>query len=436
MSKSTLSLAALCAALVTGCASNPSPRMPETALRAVQSGLSVEVRAQAQQQLVVTFRDERPALAIEAGATPTLRASRAGYAGSAYAQRIVNRLARDYQLERVTDWYIKTLGVHCVVYRLADGATRDATLAKLRADRRVADAQPMQEFRTLGKPNTERLAGTDPYADLQRATARIGVPAAQLHASGRGVRVAVIDTGMDDQHADLLGRIEVTGNYVDSDSEQYRRDRHGTAVGGTIAANSGNGAGIRGVAPEARLVSLKACWEIASDGSATCNSLTLASALESAIRRKVHVINLSLAGPPDRLLASLLRKAMEQGILIVGAAPSATDNASGGFPSNVVGVISVVNADAATADVNTVAAPGDEVLTLAPGGHYDYASGVSISTAMVSGVVALMLENAPGAGQRAEFIARLPALLRQTAEPRLARAPEINAARAIQAALP
>jgi subtilisin family serine protease len=434
MHKSLLPLVVLSASVISGCASLPAATTADSAVRSVLAGLSAKERAQADRQVVVTFRDVRPVLAIEAGATPTLQASRAGYASSAYARRIVGRLAEDYELERVTDWFIETLGVHCVVYRLVvANEDRDTLLAKLRSDKRVADAQPMQEFRTLATPAATSPGATDPYLDLQHAAARIGVPAAQKHASGRGIRVAVVDTGLDDLHTDLQGRVESTDNFVDNDTTQYRRDRHGTAVGGTIAANSGNGKGIRGVAPQARLVSLKACWEVNEDGAAACNSLTLAGALESAIRRKVHVINLSLAGPADPLLANLLRKAIDQGILVVAASPEANE-AANGFPSNVRGVIAVVNADESSKVGAAVAAPGDEVLTLAPGGRYDFASGVSISTAMVSGVVALLLEKAPYS-QHDEFVAQLPNLLRQTADPRVARSPEINAARAIQAAL-
>jgi subtilisin family serine protease len=308
-------------------------------------------------------------------------------------------------------------------------------LAKLQLDPRVADAQAMNEFRTLDQPGINAATALlDPYSHLQRAAARIGLDTAQKFASGRGVRIAVIDTGIDDSHPDLLGRIESTGNFVNSDVRQFRRDRHGTAVAGTIAANSGNGAGIRGVAPESQLIGLKACWEVAHDGSAACNSLTLAAAMESAIRRRVNVINLSLTGPTDRLLAGLVQKALEAGILVVGAIEEGAAAPQCGFPGGVAGVIAVVNADLPTSNLQAVAAPGNEVLTLTPGGHYDYVSGVSISTAMVSGVVALLLERAPKA-ERANYIAHLPRLLRDTAEQRLLQAPEINAARAIQAAL-
>ncbi len=452
-----LNAAAVC---LNGCVTN-TPNLQDdrrAAAQSLQSSMSAEDRAQASRQVVVTFRDERAVLAMQAGATPVLQASKAGYKPSAYARRTVEGLAKDYQLVRVTDWYIETLGVHCVVYRATDDAARDALLVRLRSDRRVTDAQPMNEFRTLGTPDAKQPAATeavssttssaaerkDPYTSLQAATARIGVPEAQQHSLGRGVRIAIIDTGLDSQHTDLAGRIESTSNFVDQDAAQFRRDRHGTAVGGTIAANSGNGAGILGVAPLARLIILKACWEVDVSGSAVCNSLTLAGAIEAAIKQRVHIINLSLAGPADQLLSGLLQRAIERGIAVVGAAPAPGGQTNEGFPSNVPGVIPVVNSDAtvdsaslreAAANLACLGAPGSEVLTLAPGGRYDFASGVSISTALVAGVTALLLERAPSSTARPGFVSGLRNLLYQTGSQRNFRAPEINAARALRAAL-
>jgi subtilisin family serine protease len=416
--------------LTTACATAPPLQTAALAMERLGSN-GAQDSSQIPLQIVVTFRVEIPALSIEAGATPALRAQRPGYSGSTYARRLMTRFEHDYRITRVTDWYIESLGVHCVVYRAADAATRDAVVARMHQDRRIEDADAMHEFRTLGEPAAS--AGVDPYEAIQRAAQRIGLPAAQQMASGRGVRIAVIDTGIDFRHEELQGRIEATDNFVDADTSRYRQDHHGTAVGGTIAANAANGRGIRGVAPQARLIGLKACWEVNSRWDAVCSSLTLAAALESAIRRRVDIINLSLAGPADRLLTNLLRQAMAQGILVVGAAPTQNSIATQ-FPAGVPGVISVENADEAAGALRGVAAPGNEVLTLAPGDGYDFASGVSISTALVTGVVALMLERIPAA-QRAGFAARLPGILLLTADERPSRTPEINAARAIQAAL-
>ncbi len=426
---------------VVGCAAAPAqlaPRAPASA-----APLSPLQRADAARQLVVTIRDSRAALSIEAGATPTLPPGRLGYRGSAYALRVVRQLGKDYGLTPVTDWYIDTLGVHCVVFSASDATARDTLLQRLRADRRVESVQPMQQFRTL-QQDPDAPSSRDPYQGLQRATARIGVPEAQRWASGRGVRVAVIDTGLDDAHPDLAGRIEAVANFVDSDRERFRRDRHGTAVAGAIAANAHNGAGIVGVAPQARLIALKACWEVDAAGTAVCNSLTLAGAIEAAIERRVQLINLSLTGPADPLLARLLGNALARGMTVVGAAPREQTAATAeSFPGSVPGVVAVVDSDTVAATFGGVsagpqprriAAPGHAVLTLAPGGRYDYVSGVSMSTALVSGVAALLLEGPAVPGSLRQPAADMGELLLRTSVARGAHEAEINADFAMQAA--
>jgi subtilisin family serine protease len=219
-------------------------------------------------------------------------------------------------------------------------------------------------------------------------------------------------------------------------------DRHGTAVAGVIAALTNNGQGIVGIAPAADLLALKACWQERIEAPAVCNTLTLAEALAFAIERRSRIINLSLTGPSDPLLTRLVGRAVDQGILVLGASvaksqgmmskvANTTTSFDAGFPLSVPGVIAVADADsvarasrtadaAGTPTLKTVAngptfarpllaAPGQEVLTLAPGGRYDYVSGASISTAMVSGVVALILER----GQRLQA-AEVRSLLERT----------------------
>jgi subtilisin family serine protease len=280
----------------------------------------------------------------------------------------------------------------------------------------------------------------DPYFALQKGVEEIHVPEAQRWSKGRGVTIAVIDTGVDTSHPELAGRVKLTRNFVDDDEQRFQMDRHGTAVAGVIAALTNNGQGIVGIAPGADLMVLKACWQEQVSAPAVCNTLTLAEALAFAIERRSRIINLSLTGPSDPLLTRLVGRAVDQGILVLGASVARPEGASkianapttfdAGFPLSVPGVIAVADADtvaratstsaAGAPALNTVAnvqpaqrpllaAPGQEVLTLAPGGRYDYVSGASISTAMVSGVVALILER----GQRMQA-AEVRSLLERT----------------------
>jgi subtilisin family serine protease len=255
-------------------------------------------------------------------------------------------------------------------------------------------------------------AYNDPYVGLQRGFQQMEVAEAHAWSRGDGVRVAIIDTGADVNHPDLRSSIAAAANFVDADDAQFRRDRHGTEMAGVIAAVANNGEGIVGIAPRARLLIFKACWqERAGADAAHCNSFTLARALSAAFDAHAQIINLSLAGPKDALVDDLIQAGVRRGVLFVGAATPAMD---GGGLMQQPGVIEVASVeapgapqpgapqpgaptarDASSAVNSTLFAPGHEILTLLPDGHYDFASGASIATAQVSGVVALMLARNP-----------------------------------------
>jgi subtilisin family serine protease len=216
------------------------------------------------------------------------------------------------------------------------------------------------------------------------------VPDAQAWSRGEGVKVAVIDTGVDVEHPDLRASVAVAQNFVDADDQQFRRDRHGTEIAGVIAAIANNRQGIVGVAPAARLLIFKACWQAAPGADAAhCNSFTLARALAAALDAHAQVVNLSLAGPDDPLLSDLIREGLRRGIVFVGAAGDAASAGDGLM--HHPGIIEVASAEQHTMLGAALFAPGREILTLLPGGHYDFASGDSIATAQVTGVVALLL---------------------------------------------
>ena len=163
-------------------------------------------------------------------------------------------------------------------------------------------------------------SGTDdPYARLQSNVSALDVVEAHNFSRGAGIRVAIIDTGVDTHHPDLAGRTFVTRNFIDNDDVAFRSDRHGTQVAGLIAAASDNGIGIVGVAPDVKLLAYKACWQASANTAGRCNSFTIAQALADALAAKAQVINLSLVGPSDPLLEALIARAIELGVIVVGA---------------------------------------------------------------------------------------------------------------------
>ncbi len=331
------------------------------------------------------------------------------------ASAVARELQIALPLEATGQFPLGSIGVQCLVYRVADGASIDATIRRLRADPRVESVQVNQAFD--GRDTGIRAAAAD-AARIVYSLAAIRADAAQRIATGKGVTVAVIDTGIDSSHPALRERIAAHANFVDNGERSFTSDRHGTAVAGVIAARTADGAAALGVAPQSRIAALKACWHQGAHGGARCSSWTIARALDHAITAAYPVLNLSLAGPPDALIARLLARAEAGGITVIAAAAESEDGA--GFPASFDTVIAVAASDVhgrvrsrgRAQPTSLVAAPGVDVLSTVPGAGYDFSSGSSIAAAHVSGVVALLLQQAPPPDPRT-----VRQILRMTAQP-------------------
>jgi subtilisin family serine protease len=341
-----------------------------------------------------------------------------GYGGStnyrvgASAAAIIREITKQYSLTRVSEWPIDELQMHCVLFRIPPGTTREAIIEKLKADQRILIVQPLNEFESATDTPpavAPTSAENDPYARLQSNVRALDVAEAHNFSRGAGVRVAIIDTGVDTRHPDLVGRTQLTRNYIDTDEVAFRGDRHGTQVAGLIAAAANNGVGIVGVAPDVHLMAYKACWQASATTAGRCNSFTIAQALADALAAKAQVINLSLVGPSDPLLEALIAKAIASGVIVVGAV---SDDPRFGFPAKLPHVLPVAEAETAGDKGDDILrAPARDIVTLVPNGHYDFASGSSLATAQVTGVVALLLARNQKLG-----INRLRELLSQSTE--------------------
>jgi hypothetical protein len=391
--------APVCLALLATACSNTPVKIESRAL-ADQYSRSTE-------HFIIAAVDNEPAVfAARAGSTPRGYDSIAIYGPSLAARQMMRALENDYGLREVSAWPIDPLHMHCAVLEVPEGTDRNTVLAALAHDRRIKLAEPLQSFVTRSEPYN------DPYVGLQRGFQQMDVADAHPWSRGEGVRVAIIDTGADTEHPDLRGNIAAAANFVDSDAGQFRLDRHGTEVAGVIAAVANNGIGIVGIAPGARLLLFKACWQARLDADAArCNSFTLARALVAAFDAHAQIVNLSLAGPADPLLTDLIREGLRRGMLFVGAAPADLSEGNEGL-LHQPGVIEVASTGNHSPLGTALYAPGREILTLLPGGHYDFASGDSIATAQVSGVLALLLAKNAGLSAAAAY-----RLLRDTSSP-------------------
>jgi hypothetical protein len=376
-------LALACLAL-TGCAGHGP---------ATSEQLSAEIPAD--RQIIVAVHDERPRWQHRAGGIGRPYGGPAQYRGSAQARRWMADLGRLHDLRPVESWPIEMLGLYCVVFEIPPDQARDELLVRVGARPGVALAQPVQEFTTLaGSVDT-------PIAISAAGFAGEGIRHAHRWATGDGVTVALVDTGVDSSHPGLGGRVLREADFVGLRAIGVASESHGLAVAGVIAARADPQAGVVGIAPGAGLFAFRACWHT-EPGTAVCNSFTLARAISAAVAHGAAIINLSLTGPPDPLLERLVLGAIERQHVVVGAVPDGSftngdHTAQARFPTSIPGVIAVRSAESAGAGgAVAVPAPGHNILTLRPGGGVGLASGSSLAAAHVSGVVALLLERRAG----------------------------------------
>jgi len=298
-------------------------------------------------------------------------------------ERLARRIAGRYQLALVDAWPMPMIGYDCFVMAVPDGRTTAQAIDQVSHDADVAWSQPVGTFTGQAAPPT----ASDPLLLAEPAAREWHLTDLHRIATGRGVKVAVVDSGVDDRHPDLKGQIDIRLNFVAGRPD--RAEAHGTSVAGIIAAKAGNGIGIAGVAPQARILALRACWQNGAGlASTSCDSFSLAKALYFAISQKSDVINLSLSGPEDRLLRELLNVAVSRGATVVAAFDARRPN--GGFPATVPGAIAVSDVPVAAGATRVYIAPGRDVPTTEPGGRWFLVNGSSFAAAHVSGLVALV----------------------------------------------
>jgi subtilisin family serine protease len=310
-------------------------------------------------------------------------ASMAGRRGTAES------IARKNGFTLVDGWPMPLLGVDCYVMRLSPGISIDAAVAQVSRDPRVAWSEPMQVYQAQASRGS---AGSDPLLPVEPAAVDWRI--ADLHkvATGRGVSVAVIDSRVDVRHPDLVGHFTADENFLTAAAPQP--EQHGTAVAGIIGATAGNGIGIAGIAPDAQMMALRACWQVrngAPSPPTLCDSLGIARALQFAIDHKADVINLSLSGPQGTLLSKLISIALARKASVVAAFDPTLPH--GGFPASMPGVIAVADETMHNLPARVYAAPGRDIPTTEPGGKWYLVNGTSYAVAHVSGLIALVREH-------------------------------------------
>ena len=245
----------------------------------------------------------------------------------------------------------------------------------------------------------EALTTNDPMANQQYSLTRMSVAQAWDVTRGDNVVVAVLDTGADFTHPDLMGKFVDSGrDFVNNDNDATDDHGHGTHVSGIIGASTNNGVGIAGVGYNVKILPGKV---LSSTGSG--NHGQIASAITWAADRGVKVINMSLGGPSgSATLEQAINYAWSKGVVVIAAA----GNEGTGTPTypasyaNVIGICATDSSDKKTSFSNygvnvDLCAPGASILSTVRGARYESWNGTSMAAPNASGVAALVASAHP-----------------------------------------
>ena len=304
----------------------------------------------------------------------------------------IDQLAHRYRVTRLGSQEFSLIGIKLYRWRVNGGRSVAATVAAIEKESLVATAQPNYVF-TLQQDTLKNSSGTGGDA-AQYVLGKLQIEQAHQIATGKDVAIAIIDSKVDDTHPDLKGTI---AEQFDPAGGEDKPHPHGTAIAGAIAAHGK----LLGIAMGPRLLTARAFDS--TPGQAKGTSFAIYKSLQWAADNGARIVNMSFAGPPDPLLHRLLATAYEKGMVLIAAAGNVGPNSPPLYPAadpNVIAVTATDYNDGLFRSANrgpyiAVAAPGVDVIALAPGGSYQITSGTSIAAAHVSGIAALLLEEKP-----------------------------------------
>lgn len=274
-------------------------------------------------------------------------------------------------------------------YRIEGKRSVVAIVAALEADPRIATVQPNYLYTLQG----ERTSG---LSEAQYAIPEMRLNEAHVISNGAKTLVAVIDSGIDRDHPEISNAVK---DGFDAGGAKGNPAVHGTAVAGIIAAH----AELTGVAPQARILAVRAFGGADVKAAARGTTYDILAGIEWSELHGARIVNMSFAGPPDPDLSRELADGARRGVIFIAPVGNEGRSAKPLYPAayeNVIAVTATDRSDGVFKDANhcpatCVAAPGVDVLVAEPGDAYGVLSGTSMAAAHISGVVALLLDAKP-----------------------------------------
>ncbi len=299
----------------------------------------------------------------------------------------LNALAARHAMTRIETQTFRLSGRRMFRWRIdGRGNVADMIRALAAHEPQVAGAQPNYLF-TLAQEPLPQINGD------QYAPDKLNLTEAHRLATGNRVLVAVIDSGIDSSHPDLVGAVVRSFDAAGSGPAHP----HGTGMAGAIAARRN----VLSAAPRVGVLAVRAFDPRSTGGDGT--TFNIIKGLDWSIENGARVVNMSFAGPSDPRLNDVLERAAKRGVVLIAAAGNAGPNSPPLYPAanrNVVAVTATDIEDRLFTGANrgghiAVAAPGVDILVPAPNGDYQFTTGTSVAAAHVSGIAALLIERNP-----------------------------------------
>jgi subtilisin family serine protease len=305
----------------------------------------------------------------------------------------LDELARRHGLTHLEAQPIALVGTTFHRWWFGDGRNVSDVIRALEADGVVRTAQPNYRFTLAQSPQSVGRGQVDFSA--QYASGKLHLAEAHRFATGKGVVVAVIDSGIDTSHPEIAGA--VAGRF-DAIAPGGPSHPHGTGMAGAIIARSQ----VTGTAPGARILAIRAFTGEGDKSEAT--TVSILKGLDWAMSHGARVVNMSFAGPYDPDISRGIAAARQRGAVLVAAAGNAGPKSPPLYPAadkNVIAVTATNSVNQLLPEANrgryvAVAAPGVDVLVPSPGRAYQMSTGTSVAAAEVSGIAALLIELRPG----------------------------------------
>lgn len=309
------------------------------------------------------------------------------------ANQLKQVLANQYGVEVRELGVVELLNVRFWHLTLVRGQDLRGVLEQLLRDNRVISVQPNYVYVPVQGARQGDLAPSFSPAALTRETS--------AEPSGAGVKVAIIDTCLDNNHTELQGAVTALFDAMPSSQPGIcQAEDHGTAVASLI----GGRGQVQGAATGASLISARA-FALGENNETTGSSREIMLALGWAAKSGARIANLSFAGPSDPIVKRAVAAAYANGIVLIGAAGNGGPKSEPLYPAAYPEVIAVTATDgrrqlysaANRGPYVSVSARGVDVIVAHAGNSYGTESGTSFAAATVSGVVAVMLEKRPKA---------------------------------------